>query len=637
MNIQHIEDIVIDSLKNSKRITLLDIGGIEEFKKNFSDIKTSKFLSELLKIIIDEIESSININKMEYEDILLSSLQNCNDMFSIQEVISILESFSFSTSNHNDSLFFIYLNEANNHNKLPIVRSWLLEAAFRFALKDKSKRFRLITAIIEISMNEDDLYLKHASKILGLSYSCWQEEELVNKLEEIKLNSKSLDDVFYELGMCFLLKALNSDTKETAILNFINSKNHFKRAVELNIERPDAIAYESCISILITLSKSDLDLNFQENLNEITKAITIYSIWHQSSNDTIWMNARSTELVNWYTLIDKLNHLLIHFKEPSWYEPKVVIETYLLNIYTASRTILKKDKFGGLEKIIQPKIEKKFINDENKLYLLESWLSLQEKSELGEIGKNLKNEIKKYKSEFSNEFNNSLPSYNKLSNNNLSHFNKFVNEYKNQTTNNVSIKIEEIFNKIITDLSIISDLNNEEVRLKFSELLFLSLKFLESRMNDSKTNFKDLDYLFEQNKKPKESELQTDYYKYMNSMQLHGTANVEKSDVASGRVDVYFTFNKFNISAEIKREMKDCSFESIRTNYLGQTAEYSNTDVKLGFLLVLDLTPKPNGIKSIESCVKVEFIEKDDDTFKRAIVVIVLPGMRKTPSDVKIK
>lgn len=44
-----------------------------------------------------------------------------------------------------------------------------------------------------------------------------------------------------------------------------------------------------------------------------------------------------------------------------------------------------------------------------------------------------------------------------------------------------------------------------------------------------------------------------------------------------------------------------------------------------------DLTPKPNGIKSIVSSVKVEIVKKENDPIERAVVVIVVPGMRKTP------
>lgn len=636
MEIHPIDRIVIESLKNSSIITLIDFGGIEYLKKNIENIYTSRFLPEILKIIVVEIETNKDLEILEYENILLTSLRFCNDEFSIQEVIQITQNESLLTSNYKSSIFSIYLQESNNPNKKAIVRSWFLEAAFRVCLSEKNNRFKLISYLIEISIEDNDLYLKHVSKILGLSYSSWQEEELISKLGEIKFFEKGFDEVWFELGMCYLLIALNSITNETAISNFILAKDHFKKAIELNSERPDAVAYEASISILLSLTGNLSEIDKSVKLDEITKAIIIYGTWHKSDNESVWMSARNTEMANWYILISKLNKLLIHLVEPCWFEPRIVIEKYLLNIYTASRTILKRNQLGGLEKIIQPQIINSLRNEVNQLFLLDQWVSNQGESELGEIGKDLKQEITFCKSTISEGLLNTIPSIAKLSITKQSEFEKFILNYKNQNTNSISIHIEQIFNQSISSLSAISDFNNEEVKMGFNELLYLSLKFLISRMDGTKLNHKDFGYLYEQKTKPLEIELQKDYHQYMNSSLFYGNTTVEKNDVAGGRVDVYFSFGKFNISAEIKRDWDDCSFDAIRLKYLGQAAEYSNTDVKLGFLLVLDLTPKPNGIRSIENSVKVEIVEKENDPVKRAIVVIVVPGMRKTPSNVKI-
>lgn len=637
MEVHPIDKIVIESLKNSNPIKLIDFGGIEYFKKNIENIHTSRFLPEILKIIVAEIESTNDLERLEYEDILLNSLRFCDDEFSIQEVIQITQNEILSISDYKNSIFLIYLEESKNAKKKAIVRSWFLEAAFRVSLSEKSKRFKLISHLIETPVKDEDLYLKHTSKILGLSYSSWQEEELIGKLEEIKSFKKGLDEVWFELGMCYLLMALNSETNENAISKFILAKDHFKKSIELNSERPDAIAYEASISILLSLNNSQLGIIKKEKLEKITQAITIYSVWHQSERDSVWMRARNTEMVNWYILIDKLDKLLIHFFEPSWFEPKIVIEKYLLNIYTASRTVLKRNHLGGLEKIIQPQIVSTLRDKENKLFLLDHWLSTQKDNELSKIGENLKLDILNYKSNISRELYNSIPSISKLTNTQKSDFEKFIENYKIQNTNSVSINIERIFNESIPALTSIPDFNIAEIKMGFSELFFHSLKFLISRMDGTKLNNKYLGYLFKQQSKPLENELQKDYFQYMNSTLLHGNTTVEKNDVAGGRVDVCFSFGKYNISAEIKRDWKDCSFEAIRAKYLGQAAEYSNTDVKLGFLIVLDLTQKQNGIKSIESSVKVEIVEKENDPIKRAVVVIVVPGMKKTPSNIKIE
>jgi hypothetical protein len=632
-----IDKLILDSLQTSKSIALLDFGGVDYLHENIETVYSSRFLPEILKCLINEIEQITESERSKCKSIILTSLHFCNDTFAIQEVIHIIETGVLSILKIEDSCFLIYLEESKNADKNSIVRSWHLEAAFRSSLNDKSKRFKLISSLIDISVEDSNEYLRHVSKILGLCYSYWQEEELLIKLVELKDLSKGSDEVWFELGMCYLLNAIKSDTKEDAFQNFNLSKDHFQKSIELNSERPDGVAYEACISILLSLRDSELQIDRKEKLKNITRAITIYNAWHVSENDSIWMSARNTEIANWYILIDKLDKLLIHLEEPSWFEPKIVIENYLLNIYTASRTILKRNHLGGLEKVIQPKIHNSLNNEANQLFLLEKWLTLQEDSKLGEIGKKLKQEINLAKFKISNTLPNSISLITELPNEKQSEFQKFVTNHKNDNTNDVSIHIENIFNNSVPIFSNISDYENEEIKMGFNILFYNSLLFLKSRMDGSKTNFKEPSYLFEQKSKPLESELQKDYYQFMLSALLHGNTSIEKNDVASGRVDVYFSYAKFNISAEIKRDWKDCSFDALKTKYLGQASEYSNTNAKLGFLIVLDLTPKPNGIKSIESSVKVEIVEKENDPIKRAIVVIVVPGMRKTPSIIKIK
>lgn len=637
MKLNPIDKLISDSLQNSKTITLSDFGGIDYLHDNLETVYSSRFLPEILKHLINEIEILTDSERRKCKNIFLTSLRFCNDVYSIKEVIDLLESDGILILKIKESCFLIYLEESKKTDKNFIVRSWLLEAAFRSSLVDRSKRFKLISNLIDISVDDSDEYLRHVSKILGICYSSWQEEELLNKLEELKDFNKGSDEVWFELGMCYLLNALNSDTKEEAFRNFILSKDHFQRSGELNSERPDGEAYEECISILLSLRDYKFQIDRKEKLKKITRAITIYNAWHVSENDSIWMSARNTEIANWFILIDKLDNLLNHLAEPSWFEPRIVIEKYLLNIYTASRTILKRNHLGGLEKIIQPIVQNSLNNEENQLFLLEKWITLQENSEIGEIGKKLKDEINFSKLKFSVTLANSISSMGELPIEKQSEFERFVSDYRNDNTNNISIHIEQIFNESIPKFSNIPDFKTDAIQMAFKILLFHSLQFLKSRMDGSKTNNKDFSYLFEQNTKPLESELQQDYYRYMQSVLFHGNTTIEKSDVASGRVDVYFSFTRFNISAEIKRDWENCDFAVLRSKYLGQASEYSNTDAKLGFLLVLDLTPKPNGIKSIESCVKVEIVEKENDPIKRAIVVIVVPGMRKTPSSIKIK
>ncbi|WP_140418659.1 hypothetical protein [Pedobacter sp. AJM] len=132
-----------------------------------------------------------------------------------------------------------------------------------------------------------------------------------------------------------------------------------------------------------------------------------------------------------------------------------------------------------------------------------------------------------------------------------------------------------------------------------------------------------------------ESQLQHDYYSFMSTQQGIGDVKIEISDIASVRVDLLFNFISYHICTEVKRELQDCSFEHLDNEYLGQSMEYGNTSAKLGILLVLDLTEKPNGMGSFESRVKLEIASTSAVQDRRGIVIITVPGNRVTPSMVK--
>lgn len=629
-----IERKVINALESNIPLTIADVDGVTGLYENITVVSNSSFLPEFLSVLVKYIESYDEDEKKKAEQILLNSICICNNAFIIKDVILKLDEASSLLPELSDKYFKILIEEAKKNDKCPIVRAWLLEAAFRMSLSKSSRKYILLAFLVEVSSEDDAEYLWYVSKILGLAYSCWKSFELIEKLKGISVIGKKKDEAFYELGMCYLYDALEAKTLEDAVTNFSLAKESFHKSIEAGIERPDAEAYEIVISILLSLDYSLIDSSMKYSIKKLNELITMYISWHNSAYEPMWLRARNTEMVNWYCLINKLEKLLIHLNEPAWYEPKTVIESYLLKIYTSSRTLLKRDESGGLELILQPEIEAKLNQNSSFIFVFKNWLELHKEPELKKVGERLLNQLSTFKDKAS--ISNVITSCSELTLEQKNSFQQFLAEYRVSQTNKVELKIEQIFNKCASELIRNNDYKNNLVSFEFDSLLFHSLKFLLLRMNVSKENFKGLNYLFEQDDLPHEYELQNDYFQFMLSNLVDGSASIEKRDIGSGRVDVYFSFERFNVSAEIKRDWKDCSFETIRNNYLGQAAEYSNTDIKLGFLLVLDLTKKSSGIKSIEDSVKVEFIKKNVDSDERAIVVLVVPGMRKKPNQVSI-
>jgi len=209
-------------------------------------------------------------------------------------------------------------------------------------------------------------------------------------------------------------------------------------------------------------------------------------------------------------------------------------------------------------------------------------------------------------------------------------------DYHRTYLSDLALAIEEILADITPKLERFKDYRNPDIRIRFDAVLLQTLRFLENRMDMTRKHAPRLDYLFEPatgQPLPKEERLHTDYYEFLVG-NLMSSVKVEVSDVASGRVDVYINFGNLRFSAEVKRDEDDCSFAALRQKYIGQSAEYSNTNVRLGLLLVLDLTPKPHGAGDIRNKVAVESVTTPGDSEARGIVVVVVPGRRRTPSSV---
>lgn len=638
MELNSLDQIIIQLLESDDEVNLNHLGGLNYLYEHIDLISISKFVPEIQKSIICAFEKLNEKEQKLGQNILISIIEQCNDEFSIQEILNTILNASNEIRNF---CYKVCLNQSANVEKNSVVRAWLLEASFRFVLIDRTKRFSLLSTLIDISIDDCPMYLRLSSKILGLAYSNWQEQDLIDKLIEIRDTIIGEDEVWFELGMSYLLNALNSQEYEKALESFLLAKNHFAKSIEIGSERPDAEAYYNALLILTSLSDQNNTLDYKKLIKKMSMSLTIYNAWHTSQEENEWVNARNIEITNWYTLVNKLEHLLIHLNEPSWFEPKIVIETYLLNIYTSSRSIFKKKKDGGLEKLIQPKIEGLLINEKSKIYLLYKWIETQDISELKDIGLKLRTNLESVKCYHENQslhqFENLKQLSSKLPADKKASLNHFFNNCTSVNLGDINPITEQLLREILKGVESNSSYKIERVQRGFHVLLYQSIIFLESRMNFTQMDSKRVSYLYQNLPLPKEVALQDDFHDFLIGNLYDANISVEKSNVAGGRVDVSVAFSSFNFSVEIKRDSKDCSFEAIRSNYLGQAAEYLGTDVKLGFLMVLDLTDKSSGMRSIESNVKVEIVKKDNDPIERAIVVIVVPGNRKTPSKIKIK
>lgn len=139
--------------------------------------------------------------------------------------------------------------------------------------------------------------------------------------------------------------------------------------------------------------------------------------------------------------------------------------------------------------------------------------------------------------------------------------------------------------------------------------------------------------------KPAPVRAQTDQFERSLQMHFHSflkasvlQAKVEVSNIASGRADVEVTSDRVRIVIEVKREDDDISFGNLKANYAAQATEYSNANVGIGFLLVLDRTRTDGTAGDMDTKLAVTSVLKQGDAKPRKLVMATIPALRKTPS-----
>jgi hypothetical protein len=106
--------------------------------------------------------------------------------------------------------------------------------------------------------------------------------------------------------------------------------------------------------------------------------------------------------------------------------------------------------------------------------------------------------------------------------------------------------------------------------------------------------------------------------------------HTEVRDIGGGRVDVAAFYERSTLVCELKREDTDVSANGQRRHLL-QAAAYQDSDVAVGFLLVLDQRARTGPAPHLRSNVHVVVLDEAALGGARHVVLLVVPG-NQTPA-----
>ncbi len=184
--------------------------------------------------------------------------------------------------------------------------------------------------------------------------------------------------------------------------------------------------------------------------------------------------------------------------------------------------------------------------------------------------------------------------------------------------------------RILAALASAEDFRDEVVPAVTSVLDQL-VKFVRQRLN-SQESWKP--YQFDPN--ANEHDLHVDLYEWLCQGQFGSFTNVEVQEVGAGRVDIQIQFSGFHLYLELKADNTAVPVKA-KAAYIKQTVSHQTSDVRIGFLVVLRMTPPKDKSPSqhLSEYVSHTTVPIEGSSVRRHVVMLEIPGNQTKPSSVR--
>ncbi len=634
-----IEQQIVDFLQAGKQPSLWAIGGFQGLCDSSSELYSSRLLPEILSMLCREVRDTW---EPTWRHFVLMAMQHVDDSPTAIECIDILDGYPTILGDFANQLFAVYRTRAADGSTEPLLRTSFLDGCIRLTIKDIKKRFDLISLLMQIDGKSLGAFAKRFIKIVGVCNCHWAFEELHKILVDALSDERSVDEANFELGMHHLRKLLDTGSIE-ATSELLKAESYFRVACEFASIHAEATLYRNACRMLRDFSQGDLANSAQLIANEIRESLTALRAYHRSGDDPSWLGARTTEIACWEALERKLRSLDHEINREGWFDARDVIESLLIPVYCASRSLLKRGDAGGVEFLVQPRLIGTIAANKSHFSNLQEWLRRNPSSPIAAEVSRL---ITSSESEL-NTSNSSLVAISKITRTNLHGIldqlspgddaKQILSQVIEDTillqTRNLNHVQDRIITQCIEGLGSHPDYKHPDVRVVFNATLWWLVRFIASRLDSMKGDAPEIGYLFRRDDgtRAKEDKLQNDFMTLFRPYAVG--SQIEVTNIGGGRADVMLQYNAEKMVVEVKREDRDCSFEAIEYRYAEQAFQYQNTASRMGFLLVLDQSDRGGQALHLADSIRPMKLTPKDETEPRYIVVCRISGDRYTPSE----
>ncbi|MFI6309737.1 hypothetical protein ACIBEK_06295 [Nocardia fusca] len=570
----------------------------------------------------------------------------------------------------------------------PLLAAGRLEGAVRLAVADAVNPFAVLGCLTSANKDVPEEFAERLPRLLGVAMDRWADNPafvapIRCALDQLRYNEAAAVDAMFELSCDDLRTALSAETLPAAMEALTTARSGFTTVIAAEEGRHDACAYGAACDAILAFSAQD-HRRLSDAKQCLADVLEQRNAWLTGMHQPSWLRPRLAAELAWQKLVLVLDAATDYLSDPVWLNVWEALDA-VFQAYRLARTIRplpNSSDSSGLTAIIEPAIEGAILRQQSQLAALGRSVAEAGKSSTPGFdvatAQLLLNRIEVLAAGARERGQRSSPSgaedgdpgddephpadwtrlhalapslirvlgeekaviiAEDLDDDNLRTVEGLV--YSSELTRSRTSHpvLDSLLVEIFRELSVSPEFVGE-VRRTFGLLLEQTLLFLFSRSDMTTKTWglhkeKNKDYrrlLKKGEKKPLEGELQQDYHQWLATGQLAGLCSVEMSDVATGRADVVVTFGTIRYVTEIKRQTTWADRAKLEAKYLQQAAEYGNTNVPFGQLLVLDLAPHPDGAPRLDESLWVARNRPPNINHDRSVVIGVVTGNRSTPS-----
>lgn len=370
-----IEAQLIEIVKDGRDWQLEDLGGIEVIAPAARSLGSTPMMPELLQPLVLGWRHAKVGDRELYKEALRDLLTVAITDFVLIEAVDILDHHRPLPDDGDESCFTLLLEKAatEDHSLSGLARGAALEGAFRWANDNRRWQLRLLDFFLGLEPSDDAEFLRRAAKIIGVAYSHWRDKDLVEVLHKLVQLEAVRPEATFELGMVALSEAMDRADSNAAATAFREARDWFGESDEESGGRPETSLYLGGLDLLLGFHSGAASASLGTVSACVQKHAFELHAWSGGSGPQ-WLGARQTEAACWSTLASAIAGLAVSLDEPSWWEPATVIEEGLLSVYSAGRSILRRDQHGGVESMVRPRIRTSVSTQAGQAHQVRMWL-----------------------------------------------------------------------------------------------------------------------------------------------------------------------------------------------------------------------------------------------------------------------